>query len=328
MEYEELFDQSLASNESEVSSSEEPLWITTPIQIAGIVMYTLLCIVTLVIYIIKRTKSSVPLQQMASLFYIGLPIFSILRVIWFILEMNQSSEAGLASNLLNRVSFCVFLFVFNALLFYWIDTVHTTVNVAFAKEAFKGSLDYEFITPAGRIGFWIATATVILLTLVLAIVRAVLIGTADKTASDYKTMKDTINTVYDVNNIIIGLTFLAYGLCFFIYGTTLSCRIKKNQGSSNCCDIVKAETFAVVLTLCFAVRCVMFSYRVMTGKYLDNDLYISLSYFVPELLTSAMCLWSVNVKMFSESPTPGAKEDDDDDDDDEKDDCVIEGEDV
>ena len=246
--------------------------------------------------------------------------------------MNTSDGAGLASNLINRVCFCVFLFVFNSLLFYWIDTVHTTVNVAFAKEAFKGSLDYEFITPIGRIFFWIATVAVIALTvcalplfliffvciccftcflfvcvcvcfvqLILAIVRACLIGTADKTASDYPEMKNTINVIYDVNNIIISLMFLVYGLCFFIYGTTLNCRIGRNSGSSSRADLVKAEVFAVVLTCCFAVRCVMFSYRIMTGKYLDNNLYISLSYFVPEIIPTLMCLWSVNTKMFSEA---------------------------
>ena len=81
-----------------------------------------------------------------------------------ILECNDSDGAGIANNLINRVCLSVFLFVFNALLFYWIDTVHTTVNVAFAKEAFKGSLDYEFITPMGRLFFWIVTGLVICLT--------------------------------------------------------------------------------------------------------------------------------------------------------------------
>ena len=42
--------------------------------------------------------------------------------------------------------------------------MHTTVNVAFAKEAFKGTLDYEFMTMRGRILFWVATVVVILLT--------------------------------------------------------------------------------------------------------------------------------------------------------------------
>jgi len=291
------------SNSSSIDEpgSEKPLWDVAVIQIIGVVFYALLFVGTLVVYIIKRHVTSVSLQQMATLFYIGLPVFMILRVTWFVLEMNTSDGAGLASNLLNRVAFCVFLFVFNSLLFYWIDTVHTTVNVAFAKEAFKGSLDYEFITPIGRIFFWIATAVVIGLTLILAIVRAVLIGTADKTASDYPDMKSTINTIYDVNNIIISLMFLVYGLCFFIYGTTLNCRIGRNHGANRSWDLVKAEVFAVVLTCCFAVRCVMFSYRIMTGKYLDNNLYISLSYFVPEIIPTLMCLWSVNTKMFNDA---------------------------
>jgi len=299
----DLLGASAASSTSGLSSSggEEPIWDINAIQVVGIVLYSLLFFGTLALYIFKRFNTSVSLQQMATLFYIGLPVFMVLRVIWFILEMNTTSDAGLASNLINRVCFCVFLFVFNSLLFYWIDTVHTTVNVAFAKEAFKGSLDYEFITPMGRVFFWIATAVVIALTLILAIVRAILIGTADPTASDYKDMKDTIGVVYDVNNIIISLTFLVYALCFLIYGTTLNCRIGKNRGTTKSWDLIKAEVFAVVLTCCFIIRCIMFSYRIMTKKYLENNLYICLSYFVPEIIPTLMCIWSVNTKMFNDA---------------------------
>ena len=78
--------------------------------------------------------------------------------------METSPALDVADKIINRVCLCVFLFVFNALLFYWVDTVHTTVNVAFAKEAFKGTLDYEFMTMRGRILFWVATVVVILLT--------------------------------------------------------------------------------------------------------------------------------------------------------------------
>jgi len=295
----DLFD-SLSSSSSSSIPKELSDWISSPIHIAGIVLYSILFAVTLILYILKRYRYAMSLRQMSTLFYIGLPVFMLLRTIWFILELNQTEDAGLANNVLNRICFCVFLFVFNALLFYWIDTVHTTVNVAFAKEAFQGSLDYEFITPTGRIMFWIVTGIVIALTLILAIVRTALIKTADKTASGYADMKDTISTIYDVNNIIISLLFLAYGLCFLIYGTTLDCRIRKNT-SSKSSDLIKAEVFAVVLMACFAVRCVMFSYRIMTGKYLDTNVYVALSYFVPEIIPSIMCLWSTNTRMFNDA---------------------------
>jgi len=303
-------DSSSSWSSSSLSSSlssegSEPLWEASTIHIIGAVFYTLLFFGTLAVYIIKRLNTSVSLQQMATLFYIGLPIFMVLRVIWCIFEMNSSTGAGIANNLINRISFCVFLFVFNALLFYWIDTVHTTVNVAFAKEAFKGSLDYEFITPVGRIFFWIATGLVIAFTLILAIVRAALIGTADKTDSNYPHMKDTIDDLYTANNIIISLMFLVYGLCFFIYGTTLNCRIGRNNSSTRSWDLIKAEVFAIVLTLCFFCRCLMFSYRIMTGDYLPNDLFISLNYFVPEIIPTIMCLWSVNTKMFNDADAKG-----------------------
>jgi len=309
IQFQDLIDLNSSSGSGALGSSSEPIWKISAVRIVGIAFYAILFATTLVMYILKRRNTSVSLQQMATLFYIGLPIFMILRTIWFILDMNETDAVGIVANILNRICFCVFLFVFNSLLFYWIDTVHTTVNVAYAKEAFKGSLDYEFITPVGRVFFWIATAVVIALTLILAIVRAVLLGTADKTASDYKDMKNTISVIYDVNNIIIALMFLVYGLCFFIYGTTLNCRIAKNNSSTKSWDLVKAEVFAVVLTCCFAVRCVMFSYRIMTGEYLDDAVYVVFSYFVPEIIPTLMCLWSVNTKMFNDAESNAGGDD-------------------
>jgi len=288
------------SNTSNISSSHPVEEDNHAIQICGIVFYSILFVCTLALYIYKRLKYALTVRQLATLFYIGLPVFMLVRTTWFILETKEGDGVSIASNLINRISLCVFLFVFNALLFYWIDTVHTTVNVAFAKEAFQGSLDYEFISPRGRFLFWLFTLIVIALTLVLAVVRAALIGTADKSASDYADMKKTINDLYDANNIIIALTFLAYGICFFIYGTTLNCRIKKNNSSSTA-DLIKAEIFSIVLMCCFIFRCIMFSYRVLTGKYLDNNVYITFSYFVPEIIPTVMCLWSTNTKMFNEA---------------------------
>jgi len=306
------------SSSGDGGSSKEDIWNITTVGLVGIGLYTALLISTLIMYIVKRCKYSLPLRQMSSIFYIGLPIFSFLRLGWFVLELNTMDSVSLASNMVNRVSLCVFLWVFNALLFYWIDTVHTTVNVAFAKEAFGGSLDFQFITPVGRIWFGIVTIAVTVLTLILAIVRAVLIGTADKSASDYGDLKETINIVYDVNNIIISLMFLAYGICFFIYGTVLNCRIRAST-RSRVSDLIKAEFFSVVLMVCFAIRCVMFSYRIMTGEYLDETLYIVLSYFVPEIVPSVMCLWSLNTKMFNDADkssnnkkTPGFDDEEED----------------
>ena len=74
----------------------------------------------------------------------------------------------------NRVCFCVFLFVFNSLLFYWIDTIHTTINVAFAKQALSGSLDFGFITPLGRKLFYLATVLVSILVVCLLFFSVIL----------------------------------------------------------------------------------------------------------------------------------------------------------
>lgn len=237
-----------------------------------------------------------------------------MRTIWF--GMETSPALDVADKIINRVCFCVFLFVFNALLFYWVDTVHTTVNVAFAKEAFKGTLDYDFMTVRGRILFWVATALVILLTvcstlfththssaagrhhavflqqLVLAIVRTALVGNPHSSVA--------VKRLYDANNIIIAVMFLIYAGFFLFYGTKLNFRISKNNSSSHKKDLIKAEVFSVLLFACFVVRFVMFSFRIFTGHEMNDVVYVVFSYMVPEVIPAVLCLWSVNTDMFDE----------------------------
>ena len=89
------------------------------------------------------------------------------RVLWLsfelVLENSDIESLDLFNKVLNRACMCVFIVVFNSLLFYWIDTVHTTVNAALAKGAVGGWVDMSFLTPLGRILFYGANVLIILL---------------------------------------------------------------------------------------------------------------------------------------------------------------------
>ena len=94
------------------------------------------------------------------------------RILWLIFEIVVESHkrdgeylASLdaTSSIMNRLSMCVFLYVFNSLLFYWIDTIHTTINATFAKQAFGGGVDFGFMSSGGHKLFYGATFLVIFL---------------------------------------------------------------------------------------------------------------------------------------------------------------------
>ena len=69
----ESFSSDLSS--SNTSSSYAASHESVPVRIVGAVLYGILFVFTLGMYISKRRKTPVPLQSMATIFYIGLPIF-------------------------------------------------------------------------------------------------------------------------------------------------------------------------------------------------------------------------------------------------------------
>jgi len=216
---------------------------------------------------------------------------------------SQDPHGGLSyfNKVWNRVCFCIYLFVFNALLFYWIDTIHTTVNAAFAKEALSGSLDFGFITPRGRMMFYLATGVVILLVLGLAIIRVAIKSALSSGDSDYSEMKDHVTNLEHANNLIVSVMFLVYGIFFVVYGTKLNIRVCKTSTDNKPHGVWLHELFSIGLLLCFVLRCIMFSYNILTGCEIEGDLFEILTYYVPELFSALLVLVSVNSSMFRDS---------------------------
>jgi len=270
-------------------------------RIVGIVFYSLFFIATVANYIYKLKTSKKKLPGMATTSFICLPVFMLLRVVWLIIELihDKSSGLDLFNSVLNRVCMCVFLFVFISLLFYWIDTVHTTVNTAYAKKAFGGGMEFGFLTPLGRLVFYLATGLVILLILVLMVARAIMKGELDSSDDDYSDKKHTVEALREANNMIISVMFLILGGCFLFYGTKLNCLIGKGTGNS-IKELWKTELFSIGLCLCFILRFFFFSWSIFGGSDIEEDAFIVCTYYIPEIIPAALILWSVNTPMFSD----------------------------
>jgi len=271
----------------------------------GICLYFLFFIVTIVNYIYKRKKARKKLPSMATRFFICLPLFMISRIVFFIIKivLDQQSKNGNKdyaldsfNGVLNRVTMCIFIFVFNTLLFYWIDTIHTTVNAAFAQEAFGGSTNISFVTPASQIATYVVTAVVVIIILVLSIIYEAMDYGLETSNSEYTSA--VANDVHAAGNIIISIMFLIFGLCFFFYGTKLNCRIVK-QSDKKVEGLWKTELFSIGLCVCFILRFIFFSYVDFYHARIQDDLFVVLNYFLVELIPVVLILWSINGKMFN-----------------------------
>ena len=138
--------------------------------------------------------------------------------------------------------------------------------------------------------------------MIVAFVRQALLDKAkEQEGSEQSKTQNTAQVLYDFNNITISVMFLIYAACFLFYGTKLNCRIGKGAHKK---DLIKAQTFSVLLFLCFVVRCVMFSFRIVTNKNIDETVFQIFTYMVPEVLPSLLCLWSINTEMFDEANAP------------------------
>lgn len=49
-------------------------------------------------------------------------------------------------------------------------------------------------------------------------------------------------------------------------------------------------SLALTLFSCFFIRVIMYSYRLITGGYIQGDAFVILAYFMSELIPSVICV--------------------------------------
>jgi len=266
---------------------------------------------TLGLLLYKKLKQKSKMAGMTLAFYIGLIVFMFCRAMWLLIEVENRDKSCETINVnldyfnkvWNRVCFCIFLFVFQLLLFCWIDTIHTTVNVAFAKDALSGSLDFGFITPLVRNLILFFCILIVIVVFLLGVIRVGLQSSLSTISSseEYTRRKNAAHDMDTANNLIISLVFLCYGAFLFFYGTKLNCRVHKTAPEKKVEGVWMMEIISILLCACFILRCIMFSLHALFHQDVPGDYFVTFTYTVPELGSAILILMSVNSSMFKNS---------------------------
>jgi len=307
--------------------------------VVGIVLYFIVAWVSVVLFVIKKRKPKSNITGLSLAFYLCLILFLFARTLWVVFEtvINIGEEPGsvigapespisfsdessssscvdepvngldMFNKVFNRVCFCLFLYVFQLMLFYWMDTMHTTVNANFAQKALSGSDDFGFITPLGRKLFHIATAAVVVCVLMLGLVRVWIQSNIDECAPDHKAKDKMVHQMDEANNIIISVVFFIYGFFFLFYGTKLNCRVHKSTLTRKVHGACMAEVFSIMLCAFFILRCFMFIWAAAGGCYFNGNVFNIFTYYVPEIGAVVFILLSLNSNMFNPNGSDDAK---------------------
>eukprot|EP01125_Pyxidicula_operculata_P008272 TRINITY_DN2791_c0_g1_i1.p1 TRINITY_DN2791_c0_g1~~TRINITY_DN2791_c0_g1_i1.p1 ORF type:complete len:176 (-),score=16.05 TRINITY_DN2791_c0_g1_i1:338-865(-) len=115
------------------------------------------------------------------------------------------------------------------------------------------------------------------------------------------------NAVYDTNILLDMSVALIISIAFMIYGIRLTIKNANldKTDPQRAKNILKVCGTTVIFTICFLLRCIMYSYRFITGQYIEPNTFVVLTYFVPELIPCLIQFYLVETSK-QESKT-GAK---------------------
>jgi len=175
--------------------------------------------------------------------------------------------------LLNRSAFGFLFTAFTLVVFYWAENVHKSYYESFS------------FLPTLGVCFLFTNVLVWIFQVVIVVLFAI-------------TEKEVVwegNTLYDSSILIdIAVSFLI-SLGFLFYGTRLS--ITKFRADNNdptrMREAIKIIFTAICFTLCFLLRVSMFSYRFITNAFLPDVLFVTLAYYLPELIPSVLQIYIV-----------------------------------
>jgi len=87
---------------------------------------------------------------------------------------------------------------------------------------------------------------------------------------------------YDASVLFLAFVLLVMGVMFVVYGFRLY--VLSGKCSHNVQQVLfRAGICSLVVSVFFLLRCVFLLYRPITGRYMNNQLFIVMCYYVPEL---------------------------------------------
>lgn len=210
------------------------------------------------------------------------------RCLWWILGTFNSEACEIAKHLTDRIIICLFLFIWNCVLLYWMDIVHSTKNTLSAKHAINGDIAFKPQNKAVKILFYVVTGLIIVVTLILAIFGVI-----------YYRGIPNVDLYYGINMILICLMHFIYMIGILIYGTVLSYRLYKN-GRSRLGFIFRIEMFALIILICFSVRIVAFILYVLYNNKINMIFVFIFGNLIPEVIPTLLCVWFFNSKFIKQ----------------------------
>ncbi|KAJ5074223.1 tobamovirus multiplication protein 1-like isoform x1 [Anaeramoeba ignava] len=207
-------------------------------------------------------------------FYILLLCFLIIRIIWIVLNDRENRVLTFG---LNRFAILSFFTNFTYLIFYWAEIYHDL-----------SSLSNHFSLSRLLKPFIFANLILYLFTIEQIIEFSI----------DDKNTKET-DTVYTVGVLVVGGSsfFAAFG--FLIYGILLFCKYKNTVSFvlQRRKALNKIATIATIFSICFLSRFIMLLYYPITHKYFAEGIYMTFSYYIPEVIPSVVQLYSMHPKI-------------------------------
>jgi len=252
-----------------------------PVNIAAIVLYALLGVANVASFIYYSTKSKeyYAYDYMQRAFHLILGLFVIVRITWFALRLHGGRSS--AEFITNRVGFALFFTSFTIVLFYWAETYHKNYVIA---QGFLPRLFKTFVVV--NLALYIALITVVAVFLI-----------ADGGDSSNREG----NAAYEASIFLqVGVSFLV-SVGFLIYGIRLFMAhgrahdFEENYWTK-AREIMRILVSTIICSVCSFVRVVAFLYRPITDEYMNNDLFQTLAYFIPELLPSVVQFYLIRSK--------------------------------
>lgn len=217
----------------------------------------------------------------------------IVRCIWWVVGMCTLDSCGVANHLIDRVIICLFLFIWNCMLLYWIDAAHNTKSMFHAEEAVNGNVAFKPRIKGTKILFYVITGLIIFVTLFFAICGVI-----------YHKGLPKIDLYYKINMLLICLMHFVYMVGIAIYGTILFYRLYKS-GRSHFAFIIRIEVFILTVLICLSFRIVAFILYSLFNEKINVTLAFIFGNEVPEIIPTLSCIWLFNSKFIKQNYLQG-----------------------
>jgi hypothetical protein len=260
------------------------------LNVIGIILYSILALVCLTTFswrIIKRRRYEQAIHSLRNLrdisyypipgqillvewlFKIFLLLFLISRIVWLVFILCETPD--LDQFIVNRCAFAFFFTAFTLVMFFWAEMVHKNY--------------YESHSFLPKLGLLFVLANVIIWLLQIIGICLVLSKSAALTPT---------NPFYVVNVLVDAFISITISFGFLIYGLKLTCRklyVVDGLTPALNSEAVKMILCTVFFAACFLLRGLMYTYWFLTHQFMDDILYIILTYYFSELVPSAIQLF-------------------------------------